>query len=54
MPEVMTFWYLQPVFKKVTEAGLNSLEQKRYQIQVKNWIFDDPSNKKGSESSWMK
>ena len=30
MPEVMTFWHLQSVFKKVTYAGLNSLQQKRF------------------------
>ena len=33
--------------KKRTLAGLNSLWQKEYQISVKNWIFDDPLNKKG-------
>jgi hypothetical protein len=35
------------IFKKVTSAGLNSLQQKEYQISVKNWIFDDPFPKKG-------
>ena len=34
--------FLQPVFKKITSAGLNSLRQKECQILVKNWIFDDP------------
>ena len=43
----MTFWFYQPVFKKVTSAGLNSLQQKGYQLLVKNWIFDDPIHKKG-------
>ena len=33
--------------KKMTSAGLNSLWQKKYQISVKNWIFDDPFHKKG-------
>ena len=47
MPEVMTFCYLQPVFKKVAKAGLNSLRQKRSQISVKNWIFDDSFHEKG-------
>jgi hypothetical protein len=37
----------QPVFKKMTLAGLNSLRQKEYQISVKNGIFDDPCHKKG-------
>ena len=37
----------QPVFKKMTSAGLNSLQQKEHQISVKNWIFDDPFHKKG-------
>ena len=37
----------QPVFKKMTSAGLNSLRQKNYQISVENWIFDDPFHKKG-------
>ena len=37
----------QPVFKKVASAGLNSLQQKWYQILVKQWIFDDPCHKKG-------
>ena len=37
----------QPVFKKMTSSGLNSLRQKEYQISVKNWIFDDPFHKKG-------
>jgi hypothetical protein len=44
---VWTFEFHQPVFKKVTSAGLNSLRQKGYQISVKNWIFDDPFYKKG-------
>ena len=29
----------------MTSAGLNSLQQKEYQISVKNWIFDDPFHK---------
>ena len=45
--EVLPFEFHQPVFKKVTLSGLNSLRQKRYQILVKNWIFDDPFHKKG-------
>ena len=47
MPEVMTFWYLLLVFKKISLAGLNSLRQKGSQISLKNWIFDDPFHKKG-------
>ena len=38
----------QPVFKKMTSAGLNSLRQKEYQISVKNWIFGDSFHKKTS------
>ena len=45
--EVWTFEFHQPVFKKVTLADLNSLQQKEHQISVKNWIFDDPFHKKG-------
>ena len=45
--EVWKFEFHQSVFKKVTQAGLNSLRQKRYQISVKNWPFDDPFHKKG-------
>jgi hypothetical protein len=45
--EVWKFVFHQPVFKKITSAGLNSHQQKEYQISVKNWIFDDPFNKKG-------
>ena len=45
--EVWKFEFYQPVFKKVTKAGLNSLRQKEYQISVKNWIFNDPFKKKG-------
>ena len=33
--------------KKLTPAGLNSLQHKEYQISVKYWIFDDPFHKKG-------
>ena len=40
------FEFHQPVFKKVTSAGLSSLQQKGYQILVKIWIFDDPFHKK--------
>ena len=43
----MTFGFYQPVFKKVTLAGLNSLRQKGCQILVNNQIFDDPFHKKG-------
>ena len=38
-PEVWAFEFHQPVFKKVTKAGLNSLRQKEYQISVKKWNF---------------
>ena len=31
----------------MTSAGLISLRQKKYQISVKNLIFDDPFYKKG-------
>ena len=44
---VWKFEFHQPVFKKVTQAGLNSLRQKGYQISVKTWGFDDPLNIKG-------
>ena len=37
MPEVMIFWYLKPVFIKVTSAGLNSLRQKR--CKNSTWYF---------------
>ena len=47
MQEVLKFVFHQPVFKKMTSVGLNSLRQKEYQISVKNWIFDDPFHKKG-------
>ena len=43
----MTFDFYQPVLKKVTLAGLNSLRQKRCQILVNNRILDDPFHKKG-------
>ena len=46
LQEVWTFEFHQPIFKKVASAGLNSLQQKWYQILVKNWIFDDPFHKK--------
>ena len=36
--EVLKFEFHQPVFKKGTYAGLNSLRQKGYRISVKNWI----------------
>jgi hypothetical protein len=41
------FEFHQPVFKKLTSADLNSLQQKGYQISVKKWIFDDPFHKQG-------
>ena len=44
--EVCKFEFQPPVFKKVTSAGLSSLQQKGYQILVKIWIFDDPFHKK--------
>ena len=40
LQEVWTFEIHQPVIKKVTSAGLNSLKNKRNQISVKNWILD--------------
>jgi hypothetical protein len=43
----LIFGFHQPVFKKMTSAGLNSLRQKEYLISVRNWIFDDPFHKKG-------
>ena len=46
LQEVRIFVFHQPVFKKMTSAGLNSLRQEEYQILVKNWIFDDPFHKK--------
>ena len=45
--EVLKFVFHQQVFKKMTSAGLNSLQQKEYQISVKIWIFDDTFHKKG-------
>ena len=33
--EIGNFWVPQPFFKKITSAGLNSLNQKKYQISVK-------------------
>ena len=48
LQEVWTFVFHQPVFKKLTSAGLNSLRQKECQIIVKNWIFDDPFQQKGT------
>ena len=39
--------FINQFSKKMTSAGLNSLQQKEYQISVKNWIFDDPFHKKG-------
>ena len=42
-----TIWVLSTSFQKSKSAGLNSLRQKKYQISVKNWIFDDPFHKKG-------
>ena len=46
--EIGNFWLPKPFFKTVvTLAGLNSLQQKGYQISVKNWIFYYPFHKKG-------
>ena len=46
--EMLHFAYLTNFQKKkMTTAGLNSLWQKKYQISVKKWIFDDPLHKKG-------
>ena len=42
-----TFEFHQPVFKKVTSAGLNSLRKKKVPDISKKWIFDDPFQKKG-------
>ena len=47
LQKVKKIVFHQPAFKKMTLAGLNSLWQKRYQISVKNWIFDVPFHKKG-------
>ena len=44
--EIGNFWVPQLFSKKVTSVGLNSLQQKGYQISVKIWIFDDPFHKK--------
>ena len=43
---VWAFEFHQPIFKKITKAGLNSLLQKGYQISVKNLIFEDPIHNK--------
>ena len=40
------FVFHQPLFNKVALASLNSLQQKGYQMLIKNWIFDDPFHKK--------
>ena len=40
------FVFHQPLFKKVASASLYSLQQKGYQMLLKNWIFDDPFHKK--------
>ena len=47
VPEVWGFEFHQSIFKKITKAGLNSLQQKGCQILVKNWIFEDPIHNKG-------
>ena len=39
--------FINQFSKKMKSAGLNSLRQKKYQISVKNWIFDDLFFKKG-------
>ena len=41
------FVFHTKIFKKLTQAGLNSLGQKGYQISVENLIFDGPFHKKG-------
>jgi hypothetical protein len=37
----------EPFFKKITLAGLNSLQQKGYQVSVAIWIFADLFHKTG-------
>jgi hypothetical protein len=44
---VWTFKFHQPVFKKVTPVGLNSLRKKKVPDISKKLIFDDPFHKKG-------
>jgi hypothetical protein len=39
--------FINQFSKKITKTGLNSLQQKGYQISVKNWIFEDPIHNKG-------
>ena len=46
IPEVMAFEFHPPVFKKVTYAGLNSLQQNWCHISVKVQIFDELFHKK--------
>ena len=41
-----SFEFHQPVFKKVTSAGLNSLQLRGYQISVKSQIFGYSFHKK--------
>ena len=48
LQEVWTFEFYQPVFIKVTSAGLNSLRKKKVPDISKKWIFDDPFQKKGT------
>ena len=43
----LAIWVSSQKIKQVTQAGLNRLWQRRYQISVKNWIFDDPFHQKG-------
>ena len=46
LQEFCTFVFHQPVFKKMISASLNSLQQKEYQVVVKNWIYVDSFHKK--------
>ena len=40
------FVFHQPVFKKNSISWPQQPQTERYQILVKNWIFDDPLHKK--------
>ena len=53
MPEVMTFWYLQPVFKKVTKADLKNFKQKRYFMIPPKIVFCKNLEIKLIPRTWM-
>ena len=52
LQEDWAFEFYQPVLTKITWAGLNSLCQKRYQISVKNVVFNIYSTIRDNYWSW--